>query len=626
MKRKLLFSFLILTSTAFAQSVSDVNTEKQRALQFLQDNMEGCYSLASDDVSNYYKHMNSVFERTDMLTNDEYRDAYRQALQHYPFIPENCDTLFDSRNVTLDYLKSNIDKAYDMWKRNSHHISFETFCDFILPYRIGYEPLSDWRTIYKKEYEDKVNPFLVKQYNYYHLFSIHNMLNQGFNGAVYYPTSPMPEFTLTDLLKVKIGNCESYSARGVAQLRTFGIPATIDFVPQWGNRSMGHSWGVMFVNDNYTLPFGLNESLGSHFDERPEITMPKVYRQTFKIQSDLKEISEDSDPYIPQLFRNQKYIDVTDTYVETSGVSLSVPDSKWLENVKWIYLAVFNNRDWIPVAYSKIDKDKKVVFEKIGRGIVYIPFYLDEFGRRHYASEPFLLANDGTINYLIADVGQTKNINVTRKYWESETLKKYNHQLEGGKIVVSNTEDFKDSVLVAVIDNINENRYHTIPLKYSGKYKFVKYLSPKNSYGNIAEIQLFDNDNNLLIPIRNFGGIGAWEEHSPAKVFDGNELTSYSRISPNDAWAAVELEKPLHLSRIRVHPRTDGNAIYAGDVYQLLYWQNGKWNMIAEHKAGQEDFISFCNVPENALLLLHNATRGREERIFTYENGKQIWW
>ena len=31
-------------------------------------------------------------------------------------------------------------------------------------------------------------------------------------------------------------------------------------------------------------------------------------------------------------------------------------------------------------------------------------------------------------------------------------------------------------------------------------------------------------------------------------------------------------------------------------------------------------------VPDNALLLLHNTTKGKEERIFTYENKKQVWW
>ena len=625
MKLKPFLFLLIVSSVVSAQSVIG-NTEKQKALLFLQNNMKGRFSLTSDDVTGYYKYMYSTFGRPETLTNDQYREAYRNALHQYPFCPEFCDTLFDTHSVSLDYLKSHIDDAYDMWKKNSHHVSFDTFCDYILPYRIGTEPLSDWRKAYRKEFENRITPFLSKQYNYYHLFSMHNMLNQGFNGAVYYPTGPMPEFSLTDLLKVKVGNCESYSARGVAQLRAFGIPATIDYVPQWGNRSMGHSWGVMFVNDNYTLPFGVNESLGSHFDERPEITIPKVYRQTFRIQEGLREICEDKDPNIPSVFKNQRYIDVTDSYIETTDVSITINDSKWLENVKWVYLAVFNNQEWIPVAFSKISKNKKATFTKVGRGVVYIPFCFDEFGRRHYVSDPFLLTREGKTKYMVADVNQTNQVFVTRKYWESETLKKYNSQVIGGRVIVSDTEDFKDSVLVAIIDSVNENRYHTISLDYPGSYKYVKYISPENSFGNIAEILLLDDDGNPVSPKRSFGGIGAWEEHSPAKVFDGNELTSYSRISPNGAWAAAEFAQPMHFSKLRVHPRTDGNAIYAGDVYQLLYWAHGQWNLIAEHKAGQEDGLSFDNVPKDALLLLHNKTRGREERIFTYENGRQIWW
>lgn len=624
MKLKIFLFFLIVTSVVSAQSV--INTEKQKALLFLQNNMKERYSLISDDMTGYYKYMNNTFNRTEILTNDQYREAYRDALHHFPFCPEFCDTLFDIQNVSLEFLKANIDDAYDMWKKNSHHVSFETFCDYILPYRIGIEPLSDWRKVYRKEFEYRITPYLSKQYNYYHLFSMHNMLNQGFNGAVYYPTGPIPEFSLTDLLKVKVGNCESYSTRGVAQLRAFGIPATIDYVPQWGNRSMGHSWGVMFVNDNYTLPFGLNESLGSHFDERPEVTIPKVYRQTFKIQEALVEICKDKDPNIPPIFRNQRYIDVTDSYIETSDVSIMIEDSKWLEKVKWIYLAVFNNQDWVPVAFSRINKNKKATFAKVGRGVMYIPFYFDEFGRRHYVSDPFLLTKEGTMKYLAADTSHSYQVIVSRKYWESETLKKYNNQLIGGKIIVSNTDDFKDSTLVAIIDSVNENRYHTISLDYSGNYKYIKYISPENSFGNIAEILLLDDDGNPVSPKRCFGGMGAWEEHSPSKVFDGNELTSYSRISPNGAWAAAEFTQPIHFSKLRIHPRTDGNAIYAGDIYQLLYWAHGKWNLITEHKAGQEDKISFDNVPENALLLLHNKSRGREERIFTYEDGRQVWW
>ena len=40
-----------------------------------------------------------------------------------------------------------------------------------------------------------------------------------------------------------------------------------------------------------------------------------------------------------------------------------------------------------------------------------------------------------------------------------------------------------------------------------------------------------------------------------------------------------------------------------------------------------KDFhLVYDNVPDSALLLLKNKTGGHEERIFTYENGKQIWW
>lgn len=31
-------------------------------------------------------------------------------------------------------------------------------------------------------------------------------------------------------------------------------------------------------------------------------------------------------------------------------------------------------------------------------------------------------------------------------------------------------------------------------------------------------------------------------------------------------------------------------------------------------------------LPKGALLWLKNHTQGKEERIFTYEDGKQVWW
>ena len=39
-----------------------------------------------------------------------------------------------------------------------------------------------------------------------------------------------------------------------------------------------------------------------------------------------------------------------------------------------------------------------------------------------------------------------------------------------------------------------------------------------------------------------------------------------------------------------------------------------------------EAVLKYDNVPAQALFRLHNRTKGSEERIFTYEGGKQIWW
>lgn len=599
------------------------DSQKYKAAVFLISNMTGCCSYNSPGVQQYYETMHSVFTDSSR-SNDEYRAEYAKASSFIPLFPEQCDTVYDTETITPEYLIENIDRAYEMWQKYSRHISFDNFCEYILPYRIGNEPLSEWRSIYAEKYRNDISSYFSKQHNYYFLYGIYDKLNQGFNGAVYYPNSILPEYSLNELLNVKLGNCESYSSRSVAQLRTFGLPSTIDFIPAWGNRSMSHSWSIMFVNDTYSIPFGVNEHIGEHFSERTDLTIPKVYRKTFSRQNWLCDISTDNISKIPNLFKSDRFIDVTDLYVETSDINVNL-NSGLGDSIKWIYLSVFNNHRWVPVAFTTHD-GLSAKFQKVGRDIAYLLTYYDSQGKQHSASYPFIVKSNGTIKYLNPDNKTLYPIKVTRKYHESDVLKQYNKKLIGGRFVVSNDRDFKDSVIIGYIVEIMENRYHTINLNYQGKYKYFKYLSPDNSNGNIAEIQLFDEKSRLLTPIDRFGGSCAWIEHSPEKVYDGDILTSYSRISPNGAWAAVELEQPTHISKVRVHPRSDGNSINPGDVYQLLIWDRGQWFLLGQQKAGYEDCLTFENVPDNALLLLHDATQGHEDRLFTYESGKQVWW
>jgi hypothetical protein len=36
--------------------------------------------------------------------------------------------------------------------------------------------------------------------------------------------------------------------------------------------------------------------------------------------------------------------------------------------------------------------------------------------------------------------------------------------------------------------------------------------------------------------------------------------------------------------------------------------------------------LKYTAVPTGGLYVLHNLSRGKEERIFTYENGEQVWY
>ena len=98
-----------------------------------------------------------------------------------------------------------------------------------------------------------------------------------------------------------------------------------------------------------------------------------------------------------------------------------------------------------------------------------------------------------------------------------------------------------------------------------------------------------------------------------------------SEMCIRDSWYGMAFDKPVVIDRVRCVPRTDDNLIHAGDTYELKYWDGIKWASLGCQVAC-ERYLLFDNVPANALLWLSNLTRGYDERIFTYENDRQVWW
>ena len=95
----------------------------------------------------------------------------------------------------------------------------------------------------------------------------------------------------------------------------------------------------------------------------------KVYRKTFSRQPIPQ--SQDGE-YIPSFFRNAFQKDVTDQYLHTQQVTLSVPAGM---TAKHVYLAMYTDREWVPVSWSKVVQGQ-CCFTRLGTNTVYLPCLL----------------------------------------------------------------------------------------------------------------------------------------------------------------------------------------------------------------------------------------------------------
>ena len=78
------------------------------------------------------------------------------------------------------------------------------------------------------------------------------------------------------------------------------------------------------------------------------------------------------------------------------------------------------------------------------------------------------------------------------------------------------------------------------------------------------------------------------------------------------------------LDSIVFFPWNDDNFVLPGHTYELFYYDGG-W--VSLGKQDSEDWqLVYEDVPTHALLYLRDHTAGKEERPFTYEQGRQVWW
>ncbi|MBD0833716.1 hypothetical protein [Aestuariibaculum sediminum] len=553
----------------------------------------------------------------------------------------------DIHHITGAFLIENIDYAFKAWDLPwAKHYSFDEFCNYILPYREGKHYPNSWRKYFFEEFmgfrdslgqerDPLVAAEKLKKY-------LGNM--KFISGGLY----DAPECLLSSVMyKYKItGNCVSISTFIQEVLRAQGIATVEVLVNKFGHTAKDHvSNGVLDNNGSWHYFDGIPSAPGS-LNIKDEVT--KLYRKKPIVRNELTQTKGEAFNHL-NLFG---WEDITKDLIDCYDISINLKDL-YCKNLPIAYLCIFDNLShggWVPIDWGEIDKDlRKVTFKDIGgKEVVYLVMVYDEFNNLKPVSSPFVLKNDGAIDYLNIKRGvdDRREMIIDRKFSPKQHLNKIAKNLIEGRFEGANSPDFKKREVLYTLKNITDVNSKLIEIEPKN-YQYYRFVFPKikdSLYYDIAELGFgnltsnsFRKENGDYISSK---GINATIQNS---YFD-DDLLSYTTIYrkegvlkaympslkevcvdiDKEVWIGIDLGSSKSISQLYLCPRTDKNSIYPKMDYELLYWDN-RWVSTGIRNTNQ-GYLKYDDLPSNTLYWLRNYTEGKEERIFTYEDGKQIWW
>jgi len=324
----------------------------------------------------------------------------------------------DYKAVTAEMLIENIDYAFLAWQLPwARKLSFDDFCTYILPYKVGVEKPVRWR---KKCY-DQLRPIIDSLPANASRQSACAAINNGlawfkFQWPFRYPTV----MDFNQLEAVKMGNCEDATTLTLYAMRAAGVPATFDFTTQWANRSYGHSWNtVLYENGNFVSFQGTESNPGEskiEYDPKEDWTFSraKIFRRTFTKSGSNAALFQISRDQIPAVFHDEFYIDVTASIVPTSNIDIPLLHSGWTTDPEFGYLCVFNNENWVPVSWGFVNRGV-ASFKNVGQNSLYIVACYNN-GHLEYASLPFSIDAKGALQSYKAGLPGADTLLLQRKY------------------------------------------------------------------------------------------------------------------------------------------------------------------------------------------------------------------
>lgn len=596
--------------------------EKLAAATFLIENMPAHVSYNGDEINKYYEIAHNLLYQKD-LSHIVVRDSLLSIRRNYlPNLDRNL--ISDAKIMKANYLIYSIDHAFKVWKESewAEHIDFDEFCETLLPYKVAEcQPFDYWRDTLSEAFSGSLRTQLYDDEEcnttYRTVDIVRNEILREVRCNGEYIDAGYPLLTATAMKNIAYGRCVDYVNLATATYRSVGIPTYIDATPYYGRFRAGHTWDVVVFGNGGDM--ASEWCLGTEHGKRffPAQRFPKVYRSTYAINRDRVKYRNESALKYPFDYCQK---DITSQYTKTSDIEITTYDGINLAE-KFCYIFIFNghNVEWSIVDYGEM-KGGKACFKNIGRNILYIAQGFD--GKKLIPiSNPFILHQNGEIEYLVFDGSETRSLDIRRKYFQNRNVAEMRQRILGGKIQGADNPDFRNVEDIFEIDDVYV--LDPQPVMCSKAYKYYRYLSPDGSYGSIAELKFYDADTAEIVgaPIANKSA----DSTAIKKAFDGNYLSNFETEEPDGNWVGIKTSKPQKISFVRIVPRSDDNDIRPGDTYELLYYNGKQWVSLGK-QTPKNNVLHYDNVPSNTLYWVKDHTRGWDERPFLLREGDVVEW
>ena len=249
----------------------------------------------------------------------------------------------------------------------SKFYSEDDYFEYILPYRFGNEALNDWRSTILSDFKwvldsigNQTDPTTIIKW-------VNSYVNNNFEFDKRYLRVPEAQ-SFEEIITTKRGNYQDLAYLKAMMLRSFGIPATIDYVPFLADTT-GSFYFAVAKNKHGVFEALLPNETTYLFSQN---YIPKVYRRIYTKNPQslyaIKELSLTTPPFIG----HYHYLDVTNEYLETKTYNFPVKKHDTL-----YYAAVFNDSSWRAIDWT-ITKTNIASFQSLSMNINYSVMHMKD--------------------------------------------------------------------------------------------------------------------------------------------------------------------------------------------------------------------------------------------------------